>query len=145
MFVVVIFDALSQANDFRIGRRQVVLLYLMQISNLGCLRHQVARRLNAHSQTDWARKDQAKTRTRQPAPIMSERSAPPPPPPPPPLTSLPVGPRTLLWRSRCNIKCKFGHDVSKFIYLLLIAKTFPLIRHHFAKWPTTSGDISWHI
>ena len=59
MFVVVNFDALAQASDFRMERRQVVLLCWMQDSKLGSLRHQFASRLNAHSQTDWAIEDQA--------------------------------------------------------------------------------------
>ena len=48
MFVVN-FDALAQASDFRIERRQVVFLCWMQDSKLGSLRHQFASRLNAHS------------------------------------------------------------------------------------------------
>ena len=43
MFVVVNFDALAQASDIHQG-----------------LRHQIASRLNAHWQTDWAIMDQAK-------------------------------------------------------------------------------------
>ena len=60
MFVVVNFDALAQASDIPIERRQVVFLWWMQDSNLGSLRHLIASRLNAHSQTDWAIEDQAK-------------------------------------------------------------------------------------
>ena len=52
-------DALAQASDLRIERRQVVLLGWMQDSELGSLRHQIARQLNAHSQTVWAIEDQA--------------------------------------------------------------------------------------
>ena len=48
------FDALAQASDIRIERRQVVYLCWEQDSNLGSLRHQIASRLNARSQTDWA-------------------------------------------------------------------------------------------
>ena len=48
MFVVN-FDALTQASNFRIERRQVVFLCWMQDSKLGSLRHQFASRLNAHS------------------------------------------------------------------------------------------------
>ena len=33
----------------------------MQDSKVGSLRHKIASRLNAHSQTDWAIEDQAKT------------------------------------------------------------------------------------
>ena len=54
MFVVVNFDTLAQASDFRIERRQVVLLCWIQYSKLGSLRHQIAIRLNANSQSDWA-------------------------------------------------------------------------------------------
>ena len=59
IFVVNI-DALAQAIDIQIEKRQVVFLCWMQDSNLGCLRHLIASRLNAHSQTDWAIEDQAK-------------------------------------------------------------------------------------
>ena len=60
MFVVVNFDALAQASDIRIQRRQVVFLCWKQDSNLEVSRHLIASRLNAHSQTDWAIEDQAK-------------------------------------------------------------------------------------
>ena len=53
-------------------------------------RYQIASRLNAHWQTDWAIEDQAKTWTRQPVPPISEHSA--------PLTPLTVDFRTWLWR-----------------------------------------------
>ena len=52
-------------------------------------RYQIASRLNAHWQTDWAIEDQAKTWTRQPVPPISEHSA--------PLTPLTVDFRTWLW------------------------------------------------
>ena len=58
MFVVY-FDALAQASDIRIYRRQVVSLCWKQDSNLEVSRHLIASRLNAHSQTDWAIEDQA--------------------------------------------------------------------------------------
>ena len=57
------------------------------------LRHQIASRLNAHWQTDWAIEDQAKTWTRQPVPMISEHSA--------HLTPQPFGIRTWLWRYTC--------------------------------------------
>ena len=60
MFVIVNFDALVQANDIRIKRRQVVFLCWIQDSSMGSLRHLITSRLNAHSQTDWAIEDQAK-------------------------------------------------------------------------------------
>ena len=52
-------------------------------------RHQIASRLNARWQTDWAIEDQAKTWTRQPVPMISEHSA--------NLTPLSVDFRTWLW------------------------------------------------
>ena len=61
MLVVVNFNALPQASDFRVERRQVVFISWMQDSKLGGLRHQISSKLNAHSQTDWAFEDQAKT------------------------------------------------------------------------------------
>ena len=59
IFVVVNFDALAQASDIQIERRQVVFLCWMLDLNRG-LRHQIASRLNARWQTDWAIEDQAK-------------------------------------------------------------------------------------
>ena len=58
------------------------------------LRHQIASRLNARWQTDWAIEDQAKQIwTRQPVPMISEHSA--------HLTPQPFGIRTWLWRYTC--------------------------------------------
>ena len=58
------------------------------------LRHQIASRLNARWQTDWAIEDQPKnTWTRQPVPMISEHSA--------HLTPQPFGIRTWLWRYTC--------------------------------------------
>ena len=62
IFVVVNFDALAQASDIRIERRQVVFLCWEQDSNPGDLRHLFASRLNACWQTDWAIEDHAKKR-----------------------------------------------------------------------------------
>ena len=59
IFVVVNFDALAQASDFRIEKREVVLLCWKQDSNPEGLRHLLASRLNACRQTDWAIQDQA--------------------------------------------------------------------------------------
>ena len=56
LYAVVNFDAL--ASDIRIGWSQVVFLWLMQDSNRGY--HQIASRLNARRQTDWAIEYQAK-------------------------------------------------------------------------------------
>ena len=53
MFVVVDFDALAQARDFQIERRQVVFLCWMQDFNQG-LCNQISSRLNSRWQTDWA-------------------------------------------------------------------------------------------
>ena len=93
MIVVVNFDALAQTSDIRIQRRQVVFLCWIKDSNLQVSKYLFASRLNAHSQTDWAIEDQAKTWTRQPVPMTSEHSA--------HLTSLPFGFRTWLWRYTC--------------------------------------------
>ena len=60
MLVFVNFDALAQASYFRIERRQVVLLYWMQVSNSDGLWNAISSRLNARWQTDWAIEDQAK-------------------------------------------------------------------------------------
>ena len=58
------------------------------------LRHQIASRLNARWQTDWAIEGQAKrTWTRQPVPMISEHSA--------HSTQQPFGIRTWLWRYTC--------------------------------------------
>ena len=57
IFVVVNFDALAQASDIQIERRQVVFLCWMQDLNP---RHQIASRLNARWQTDWVMEDLAK-------------------------------------------------------------------------------------
>ena len=60
IFVVVNFDALAQASDFRIKRRQVVFLCWMQDSNPEVLWNPIFSRLYACWQTDWAIEDQAK-------------------------------------------------------------------------------------
>ena len=60
IFVVVNFDALAQASDIRIERRQVIFLCWRQDSNPEGLRHLFASRPNACWQTDWAIEDQAK-------------------------------------------------------------------------------------
>ena len=60
MFVVVNFDALAQASDFQIKRRQIVFLCWMQDLNQG-LWNRISSRMNAHSQSDWGIEDQAKT------------------------------------------------------------------------------------
>ena len=59
LFVVVNFDSLAQANDIRIERRQVVVLCWMQDSNPRS-QTQIASRLNARWQTDWAIENEAK-------------------------------------------------------------------------------------
>ena len=60
IFVVVNFDALAQARDFRLERRQVVFLCGMQDSNPEGLWNPISSRLNACWQTNWAIEDQAK-------------------------------------------------------------------------------------
>ena len=94
MFVVVNFDALAQASDIRIKRRQVVFLCWEQDSNPSrsqtlnrqqteCL---LTNRLSClgSSYQIW---------TRQPVPMISEHSA--------HLTPQPFGIRTWLWRYTC--------------------------------------------
>ena len=73
-------DKLSSSADCRIRTHQG-------------LRHQIASRLNARWQTDWALENQAKTWTRQPVPMISEQSA--------HSTLQPFGIRTWLWRYTC--------------------------------------------
>ena len=68
---VVNFDALAEASDFRIERRQIVFLCRMQDSNPGGLWNPIFSRLNTCWQTDWAIEDQAKTWTRQPVPMIT--------------------------------------------------------------------------
>ena len=53
IFVFVHFDALAQASDFRIKRRQVVFICWMQDSNPEGLWNPIFSRLNACWQTDW--------------------------------------------------------------------------------------------
>ena len=53
VFVVINFDVLAQASDFRIERRQVVFLCWMQDSNQG-LWNRISSRLNTRWQTNWA-------------------------------------------------------------------------------------------
>ena len=90
-YILVNFDALALASDFRIERRQIVFLCWMQDSNPKGLWNPISSRLNACWQTDWAIEDHAKkTWTRQPVPMISKHSA--------HLTPLPFGIRTWLWR-----------------------------------------------
>ena len=84
MFAVVNFDALAQASDIRIQRRQVV----SPAFEPGSFRHLFASRLNAHPQTDWAIEDQAKDLNLTARPHFTAH-----------FTSLPVGFRT--WLRRC--------------------------------------------
>ena len=91
MFVVVNFDALAQASDIRIERRQVVFLCWMQDSNP---RSQTPIR----QQTECLLTNRLSYRgssykTWQPVPMISKHSA--------HSTSLPVGSRTWLWRYTC--------------------------------------------
>ena len=59
-FFVANFDALAQASDFQLERRQAVFLCWMQDSNPEGLWNPISSRLNACWQTDWAIADQAK-------------------------------------------------------------------------------------
>ena len=59
MCVVVNFDALAQASDIQIERRQIVFLCWMQNLNPGS-QLQIDSRLNARWQADWAIEDQTK-------------------------------------------------------------------------------------
>ena len=79
IFVVVNFDALAQASDFRIERRQVVFLCWEQDSNPGDLRHLFASRLNACWQTDWAIEDHAKNVNSTARPYDQQAFSPPDP------------------------------------------------------------------
>ena len=92
MFVVN-FDALAQASDIRIERRQVVILCWMQDSNPRSqtpIRQQTECMLTNRLSY---RGPSYKTWTRQPVPMISKHSA--------HSTSLPVGFRTWLWRYTC--------------------------------------------
>ena len=94
MFVVANFDAMSQASDFRIQRRQVVFPAECRIRSWEVWdTKSPANWLPTHKSTDWAIEDQVKTWTQQPDPTMSEHSA--------HLTSLPTCFRTWLWRYTC--------------------------------------------
>ena len=93
MFVVVNFDALAQASDIRIERRQVVFLCWMQDSNPRSqtpIRQQTECLLTNRLSY---RGSSYKTWTRQPVPMINKHSA--------HSTSLPVGFRTWLWRYTC--------------------------------------------
>ena len=79
IFVVVNFDALAQASDIRIQRRQVVFLCWRQDSNPEGLRHLFASRLNACWQTDWAIEDQAKNLNSTARPYDQQAYSPPDP------------------------------------------------------------------
>ena len=94
MFVVVNFDALAQASDIQIKRRQVVFLCWEQDSNPS------GSQTPNPQQTEWPltnrlsyRGSSYKTWTRQPVPMISEHSA--------HLTPQPFGIRTWLWRYTC--------------------------------------------
>ena len=79
IFVVVNFDALAHASDIRIERRQVVFLGWRQDSNPEGLRHLFASRLNACWQTDWAIEDQAKNLNSTGRPYDQQAFSPPDP------------------------------------------------------------------
>ena len=75
IFAVVNFDALAQASDIRIERRQFVFLCWMQDSNPEGLWKPIFSRLNASWQTDWAIGIKLKAWTRQTVPMISKHSA----------------------------------------------------------------------
>ena len=79
IFVVVNFDALAQASDFRIERRQLVFLCWEQDSNPGGLWNPIFSRLNACWQTDWAIEDQAKNLNSTARPYDQQAFSPPDP------------------------------------------------------------------
>ena len=109
IFVVVNFDALAQASDIQIERRQVVFLCWMQDLNPGPQtpnRQQTECSLT--NPTELSR-IKLKTWTRQPVPMIGEHSA--------HLAPLSVDFRTWLWR---------------YTYLLLISEPGP--RHQIASW-----------
>ena len=94
MFVVVNFDALAQASDIRIKRRQVVFLCWEQDSNSSG--SQTPNRQHTECPlTNWLSYwgSSYKTWTQQPVPMISEHLA--------HLTLQPFGIRTWLWRYTC--------------------------------------------
>ena len=97
IFVVVNFDALAQASDFRIERRQLVFLCWEQDSNPGGLWNPIFSRLNACWQTDWAIEDQAKNLNSTARPYDQQAFSPPDP--------------TAIWHS---------HRLWRYTYLLLL-------------------------
>ena len=90
MYIVVNFNAVAQASNIWIGRRQVVFLCWMRDSVFG-----------TESPADWMAADKPtepskiklKTWTQQPVPMISEHSS--------HSTPLPVGFRTWLWQYTC--------------------------------------------
>ena len=88
MFVVVNFDALAQASEFRIERRQFVFQFEAGKSEIPNRRQTECPFPNRLSSRGWS-----KTWTQQPVPMMSEHSA--------QLTSLPIGFRTWPWGYTC--------------------------------------------
>ena len=91
-FFVVNFDALAEASDIRIERRQVVFLCWMQDLKPVSDTYSPADWMSADKPTEQSR-IKLKTWTRQPVPMISKHSA--------HSTSLPVGFRTWLWRHTC--------------------------------------------
>ena len=79
IFVVVNFDALGQASDLRIERRQLVFLCWMQDSNPEGLWNPIFSRLNACWQTDCAIEDQAKNLNSTARPYDQQAFSPPDP------------------------------------------------------------------
>ena len=79
IFVVVNFDALAQASNCRIERRQAVFLCWMQDSNPEGLWNPISSRLSACWQTDWAIEDQAKNFNSTARPYGQQAFSPPDP------------------------------------------------------------------
>ena len=90
LFVVVNFDALAQASDIRIERRQVVFLFWMQDSNPSGSQTPNRQQTECPLTNRLSYRGSSKTWTRQPVLMISEHSA--------HSTPLPFGIRPWLWR-----------------------------------------------
>ena len=135
MFVVANFDALAEASDFRIERRQVVFLCWMQDSNL------ILEVRDAKSPVDWMPTDKPTELSRikqnlefdSPSTMMSEHSV--------HLTSLPVGFRTSgLWRIRVVA------NFYAFVFLCLMqGSNFGSLRHQIASRLNAHSQTDWTV
>ena len=93
VFVVVNFDALAQASDIRIERRQVDFLCWRQDSNPSGSQTPNRQQTECPLTNRLSYRGSSKTWTRQPVPMISEHSA--------HSTPQPFGIRTWLWRYTC--------------------------------------------